>query len=136
MSDRTIEPDPHPAPEIRTPPACGTAIAASTIHAGTSSSARSANGAAGPWQTWTSTAASHSGTWPRPNFGGHPYTTHRAENAWIREGLVRESRAKGPKGKSFKLLTLTCTGAAAVRDLATEYGLDPPVAVRVRSPPT
>ena len=32
------------------------------------------------------------------HFGGHPYTTRRAVNAWIREGLAKESTAKGPKG--------------------------------------
>ena len=58
-------------------------------------------------------------------FGGHPYTTRRAVNAWIREGLVRESRARGPKGKPFKVLTLTRSGAAAARELAIEHGLDP-----------
>ena len=59
------------------------------------------------------------------HFGGHPYTTRSAVNAWIREGLVRESRARGPKGKPFKVLTLTRSGAAAARDLAIEHGLDP-----------
>ena len=29
-------------------------------------------------------------------FGGHPYTTRRAVNAWIREGLAQETRATGP----------------------------------------
>ena len=32
------------------------------------------------------------------HFGGHPYTTRRAVNAWTREGLANESTAKGPKG--------------------------------------
>ena len=59
------------------------------------------------------------------HFGGHPYTARRAVNAWIREGLARESTARGPKGKPFKVLVLTREGAAAVRDLATEQGLDP-----------
>ncbi len=59
------------------------------------------------------------------HFGGHPYTTRRAVNAWIREGLVRESRARGPKGKPFKVLTLTRSGAAAAPELAIEHGLDP-----------
>ena len=30
------------------------------------------------------------------HFGGHPYTTRRAVNRWIEDGLVRESTAKGP----------------------------------------
>ncbi len=59
------------------------------------------------------------------HFDGHPYTTRRAVNAWIRDGLVRESRARGPKGKPFKVLTLTRSGAAAARELAIEHGLDP-----------
>ncbi len=41
------------------------------------------------------------------HFGGHPYTTRRAVNCWIEEGLARESTATGPKGNPFKVLTLT-----------------------------
>ena len=59
------------------------------------------------------------------HFGGHPYTTRRAVNAWIREGLAKESTARGPKGRPFKVLTLTRKGAATVRDLAVGQGLDP-----------
>ena len=59
------------------------------------------------------------------HFGGHPYTTRRAVNAWIREGLAKESTAKGPKGRPFKVLTLTRKGAAAIRDLDAGQGLDP-----------
>ena len=59
------------------------------------------------------------------HFGGHPYTTRRAVNAWIREGLAKESTAKGPKGRPFKVLTLTRKGAAAIRDLDAGHGLDP-----------
>ena len=58
-------------------------------------------------------------------FGGHPYTTRRAVNAWTRQGLAKESTAKGPKGRPFKVLTLTRKGAAAIRDLAAGQGLDP-----------
>ena len=58
-------------------------------------------------------------------FGGHPYTTRRAVNAWTREGLAKESTAKGPKGRPFKVLTLTRKGAAAIRDLDAGQGLDP-----------
>ena len=58
------------------------------------------------------------------HFGGHPYTTRRAVNAWIREGLAKESIARGPKGRPFKILTLTRKGAAAIRDLAAAHGLD------------
>ena len=59
------------------------------------------------------------------HFGGHPYTTRRAVNAWIREGLATESTTKGPKGRPFKVLALTRKGAAAVRNLAAGQGLDP-----------
>ena len=58
-------------------------------------------------------------------FGGHPYTTRRAVNAWIREGLVKETTATGPKGNPFKVLTLTPQGVAAARKLVVEQGLDP-----------
>ena len=59
------------------------------------------------------------------HFGGHPYTTRRAVNAWIREGLATESTAEGPKGRPFKVLTLTRSGVAATRELASARGLDP-----------
>ena len=59
------------------------------------------------------------------HFGGHPYTTRRAVNAWTREGLAKESTAKGPKGRPFTVLTLTRKGAAAIRDLDAGQGLDP-----------
>ena len=58
-------------------------------------------------------------------FGGHPYTTRRAVNAWIRDGLVKETTATGPKGNPFKVLTLTRRGVAAARKLAVEQGLNP-----------
>ena len=53
-------------------------------------------------------------------FGGHPYTTRRAVNAWIREGLAQETRATGPNGNPFKVLTLTRKGVAEARKLAAE----------------
>ena len=59
------------------------------------------------------------------HFGGHPYTTRRAVNAWIRQGLAKESTAKGPKGRPFKVLTLTRKGVAETRKLAAERGIDP-----------
>ena len=58
-------------------------------------------------------------------FGGHPYTTRRAVNAWIRDGLVEEHTATGPKGNTFKVLTLTPAGVAEARELAAERGIDP-----------
>ncbi len=58
-------------------------------------------------------------------FGGHPYTSRRAVNAWVRDGLVKETTATGPKGNPFKVLTLTRKGAATIRDPAAGHGLDP-----------
>ena len=59
------------------------------------------------------------------HFGGHPYTARRAVDRWIREGLMREHTASGPKGVSFRVLTLTQRGAEKARRAATEQGLDP-----------
>ena len=59
------------------------------------------------------------------HFGGHPYTTRRAVNAWIRKGLAQETRATGPNGNPFKVLTLTRKGVAEARKLAAERGIDP-----------
>ena len=63
-------------------------------------------------------------------FGGHPYTTRRAVNAWIREGIVSETRATGPGGNLFKILSLTRKGVAEVRKLAAERGMDPAQQIR------
>ena len=59
------------------------------------------------------------------HFDGRSRTARRAVNAWIREGLVRESGARAAKGEPLQLLTLTRRGVIAVRDLAAEQGLDP-----------
>ena len=59
------------------------------------------------------------------HFGGHPYTTRRAVNRWIRTGLMREHKARGPKGGTFKVLTLTRKGAKQARRAAVNRGLDP-----------
>ena len=64
------------------------------------------------------------------HFGGHPYTTRRAVNAWIREGLVKEITATGPKGNPFKVFTLTRKGVAEARKLAAERGMDPGQEIR------
>ncbi|MYD95469.1 MAG: hypothetical protein F4Y02_17675 [Chloroflexi bacterium] len=58
-------------------------------------------------------------------FCGHPYTTRRAVNGWIRDGLVAEHTATGPKGNPFKVLTLTRKGVAEARERASERGMDP-----------
>ena len=57
-------------------------------------------------------------------FGGHPYTTRRAVNGWIDDGLVQETTATGPNGNPFKVLTLTPLGVAKVREHAAERGID------------
>ena len=64
------------------------------------------------------------------HFGGHPYTTRRAVNAWIRKGLVTETTATGPNGNPFKVLTLTRKGVAEAREIAAERGMDPGQAIR------
>ena len=57
-------------------------------------------------------------------FGGHPYTTRRAVNRWIKDGAMREHEATGPQGGSYKVLTLTRAGARQARQLAQDQGLD------------
>ena len=59
------------------------------------------------------------------HFGGHPYTARRAVNRWIRRGLMREHTARGPKGGSFQVLTLTQRGAQKAHRAATDRGLNP-----------
>ncbi len=58
-------------------------------------------------------------------FGGHPYTTRRAVDTWIRDGLVTESTATGPNDNPFKIVTLTPAGLADARELAAKRGIDP-----------
>ena len=65
------------------------------------------------------------------HFGGHPFTTRRAVNAWIRDGLVEEHTATGPKGNPFKVLTLTRKGVSKTRKLAAKRGMDPAQKIRV-----
>ena len=57
-------------------------------------------------------------------FGGHPYTTRRAVDGMIRDGLAVEHQAKGPKGGTYKVLTLTEAGARRARQCAVEQGFD------------
>ena len=59
------------------------------------------------------------------HFGRNLRVTRRAVNAWIREGLAKESTAKDPGGRPFELLSLTRKGASVLRDLAAGQGLDP-----------
>ena len=58
-------------------------------------------------------------------FGGHPHTTRKAVNDWIRKGWVEEHRATGPKGKPFKVLSLTREGVVEARGKAARRGMDP-----------
>jgi len=63
-------------------------------------------------------------------FGGHPYTTRRAVDGWLRKGLVRETTATGPKGNPFKVLSLTRKGLDKARRFAPERGIDPAQRIR------
>ena len=58
------------------------------------------------------------------HFGGHPFTTRRAVDRMIRDGLAVEHQAKGPKGGTYKVLTLTEAGARRARQCAAEQGFD------------
>ena len=58
------------------------------------------------------------------HFDGHPYTARRAVDRMVKDGLMREHEAKGPKGGSYKVLTLTRDGAARARRCAHEQGRD------------
>ena len=57
-------------------------------------------------------------------FDGHPYTARRAVDRMVKDGLMREHEAKGPKGGSYKVLTLTQAGASRARRCVHEQGLD------------
>ena len=58
------------------------------------------------------------------HFGGHPYTTRRAVDRMIQDGYLREQQAKGPKGGTYKVLTVTEVGARRARQCAGKQGLD------------
>ena len=70
----------------------------------------------------------------RVHFGDRPHSTRRAVDAWIREGLARESMATGPGRETFNFLTLTRAGEAIVRELATEQGMAPGQRIRASRP--
>ena len=46
------------------------------------------------------------------HFDGHPYTARRAVDRMVKGGLMREHKAIGPKGGTYKVLTLTQAGAS------------------------
>ncbi len=126
MFDRTVEPDPRPAaPPSRNPERMRKGhrreYAADRARGSTSFSERCAGaltdiGVHGAVSYRDLSAA---------RFGGHPYTTRRAVNAWIREGLVKEATATGPNGNPFKVIALTPRGAAEARKTAAKRGQDP-----------
>ncbi len=57
-------------------------------------------------------------------FGGHPYTTRRAVNGWIDDGLAQETTVRGPNGTPFKILTLTPLGVVKAREHAAGRGMN------------
>ena len=58
------------------------------------------------------------------HFDGHPFTTRRAVDRMIRDGLMQEHQSKGPKGGTYKVLTVTEAGARKARGYAVEQGFD------------
>ena len=57
-------------------------------------------------------------------FDGHPYTTRRAVDRMIQGGLMREHEVKGPKGGTYKVLTLTQSGQIFARRHVQDVGLN------------
>ncbi len=125
MFDRTIDPDPRPAP------------GGPTLHrmrdGRRREHGRTRDGERLSFRERCSRALTDVGLYRRvsfrdlaeTHFGGRPYAARRVVNAWIREELVKESTARGPKGEPFQVLALTRLGALAARELAVEQGLDP-----------
>ena len=112
MFDRTVEPDPRQAAppsrnRYRMRDGHRREYAASRDRGSTSFPERCARGLA---DIGVYGAVSYRDL-AEARFGGHPYTTRRAVNAWVREGLVTETRATGPGGNPFKVLTLTRSAA-------------------------
>ena len=58
------------------------------------------------------------------HFDSHPYATRRAVDRMIQRGDVREMAAKGPRGGTYKVLTLTRQGAGRAEGVARSQGLD------------
>ena len=57
-------------------------------------------------------------------FDGHPYAARRAVDRMIRDGHLLEHQAKGPRGGTYKVLTLTEAGVRRARQCAAEQGFD------------
>ena len=131
MFDRTVEPDPRTAAppsrnRYRMRDGHRREYAASRDRGSTSFPERCARGLA---DIGVYGAVSYRDL-AEARFGGHPYTTRRAVNAWIRDGLVTETTATGPNGNPFKVLTLTRSGVAEARKRAAERGMDPSQEIR------
>ena len=131
MFDRTVEPDPRPA----APPSRNSQrmrdghrreYAASRERGSISFDERCAGA--------LTDIGVHGAVWYRDlaeaRFGGHPYTTRRAVNAWIQKGLVAETVATGPGGNPFKVLSLTRKGVTDARNVAAKRGRDPAQQIR------
>ena len=58
------------------------------------------------------------------HFDSHPYATRRAVDRMIQRGDVRETAAKGPRGGTYKVLTLSRQGVARAECAARARGLD------------
>ena len=58
------------------------------------------------------------------HFDSHPYATRRAVDRMIQSGDVRETAAKGPRGGTYKVLTLTGKGVKRAKCAARARGLD------------
>ena len=65
------------------------------------------------------------GIFPKPTFGGNPFTTRKAVADLVKRGHIQEHNAHGPSGKTFKVLAVTEAGAQASREYSGELGLDP-----------
>ena len=94
MFDRTVEPDPRPAApqsraNYRMRDGHRREYAANRDRGSTSFPERCARGLA---DIGVYGAVSYRDL-AEARFGGHPYTTRRAVNAWVRDGLVTETRA-------------------------------------------
>ena len=131
MFDRTVEPDPRTAAppsrnRYRMRDGHRREYAASRDRGSTSFPERCARGLA---DIGVYGAVSYRDL-AEARFGGHPYTTRRAVNAWVRDGLVTETTATGPGGNPFKVLTLTRSGVAEARKRAAERGMDPRQEIR------
>ena len=131
MFDRTVEPDPRTAAppsrnRYRMRDGHRREYAASRDRGSTSFPERCARGLA---DIGVYGAVSYRDL-AEARFGGHPYTTRRAVNAWVRDGLAQETRATGPRGNPFKVLILTSKGMAEARLQAGERGMDPGQEIR------